>query len=369
MENIKKKRKIGIVVLGCIVMLVGSIGLLSRGKDANHETFVLAHNENQLPEGFISEKNYQEDMAQIVEPYLEKLRIQNVIETEKDNTLYYEKYIVEDPKAVIVISHGFSEWLEKYNEMIYYFTKSGYSVYIPSHRGHGYSTRTVEDLSMVHIDDFEDYVNDLAQFIKEVVIPQNKDEQIALFAHSMGGGIGTLLLQQYPELIDVAILSSPMIEVKLPGVPTFAGKWLATIASAIGFDESYVITQGPFEGIPDFENSSTQAKGRYTYYFNKRLASTYHQLEGASYNWLQEAIKATEQMVKDAEKISVPTLLFQSELDELVKPEGQNKLTNASENVNMVFVPGAKHDLYFEKDEILVPYLEAVFVFLNNYIE
>ncbi|MHC1749694.1 MAG: lysophospholipase [Cellulosilyticaceae bacterium] len=370
MKNIKKRPKVFILLMSMLIIaFVGSIAVLSVDKREVAPAYILEATDKKTPEWFISEAHYDKDMVNVVEPYLEKLRIKNILETQEDNTLYYEKYCVKNPKAVVVISHGFSEWIEKYNELIYYFAKNGYSVYIPSHRGHGYSTRMVEDLSMVHIDDFDSYVNDLSKLIEEVVIPQNKDEKIILFGHSMGGGISTLLLEDYPDLVDVAVLSSPMVEVKLPGIPNFLGKLATNVATILGFDKSYIITHGPFTGIPNFEESSTQSKARYMYYFDKRLADTYCQTEGASFGWLKEAIEATEEMIKNVDKIKVPTLLFQAEQDTLVKPGGQNMLTNASKYVELILVLGGKHDLYFEKDTILVPYLQSVFSFLEKQLK
>lgn len=60
--------------------------------------------------------------------------------------------------------------MPKYYEMIYYFAKAGYSVYMVEHRGHGFSERSVSDMSMVTVNSFDDYVSDLDMFIREIVM-------------------------------------------------------------------------------------------------------------------------------------------------------------------------------------------------------
>lgn len=67
----------------------------------------------------------------------------------------------EGKKEFFLISHGFTETSEKYKELIYYFLRGGYHVYIPEHCGHGHSYRLVEDPSLVHVDCYKRYVADL----------------------------------------------------------------------------------------------------------------------------------------------------------------------------------------------------------------
>ena len=62
---------------------------------------------------------------------------------------------------VVVISHGFTENAEKYKEIVYYFIKEHFHVYLPEHCGHGKSYRLVEDPSLVYVDSYHRYVEDL----------------------------------------------------------------------------------------------------------------------------------------------------------------------------------------------------------------
>lgn len=352
-----------------ICVIFSGLGILSYNNKKPLQNYKILEANHELVSQYPIEENYTAMMYDVVEPYLETIKQEGMLTTSDESQIYYRYYPSENSKATVVISHGFSEWLDKYNELIYYFNMNDYSVYIPSHRGHGLSTRLVDDLSMVHIEDFNDYAADLATLIDTEIKPNLGDTPLVLFAHSMGGGIATLLLQNYPELVDLAILSSPMLEVKLPGVPNVLGHLVANFYDFIGKGTDYVFTHGPFEGVPQFETSSTQSENRYMYYFDKRMSHDYYHTEGGSFSWLKEAISATNLMAINAHKIDIPILVFQAELDDLVKPGGQNRLVRKAENAELVFVPDAKHELYFEQDPILLPYLNTIFNFLDRHLE
>jgi len=118
----------------------------------------------------IEEKEYSELMKNEVEPYLDsRKQEQFVSETwhERKNRIisgkiHLQSYLADNPKGVIIISHGFTEGAPKYDEMIYYFLKAGYHVYMPEHMGHGLSYRLTEDPSLVHIDCWKRYAEDFS---------------------------------------------------------------------------------------------------------------------------------------------------------------------------------------------------------------
>ena len=61
--------------------------------------------------------------------------------------------------------------------------KNGYSVDMMDHRGHGFSSREVEDLCKVTISSFDVYVEDLKAFLNTVVKPSMTEGE-KLFASS-----------------------------------------------------------------------------------------------------------------------------------------------------------------------------------------
>ena len=148
----------------------------------------------------IQENEYLDTMKNEVEPYLKAHCREGYIPGAED--IYHEKngiigkihvkrYLADDPKGVVVISHGFTEGAPKYEEMIYYFLQAGYHVYMPEHMGHGQSYRLTADPSLVHIDIWKRYVRDFLKVCHEIKRAYPK-LPVNLLAHSMGGAIGVI---------------------------------------------------------------------------------------------------------------------------------------------------------------------------------
>lgn len=317
---------------------------------------------------FVSESSYEDSMTNKVVPYINKAKETGYMDVNEPNfKIYYEKYIVPDSKGTIVISHGFTESLEKYREMIYYFMNEGFSVYGLEHRGHGRSGHLgTKDSSEVNVNSFDDYVSDLKHFVDNIVRPQIGNQKLFLFAHSMGGGIATRYLEKYHNDFDAAILSAPMIEINTGNVP---GP-IASLISTVSDKDDYVMGQGPYSANYDFENSSTGCEARYAYYYNIVSNNSELQRGGASYRWLQTSLDATAKMILpcNAGSVTTPILLFQAGNDSYVKPLGQNIFKTFAKNCTMVKVSGSKHEIYREKDSILKPYLEKVMNFYNEHL-
>ena len=67
------------------------------------------------------EKNYAEEMKSVVLPYLEERKMAGFLEVKEGESLYYAHYKADEPRASIVMVHGFSEAIDKFSEMVFYF--------------------------------------------------------------------------------------------------------------------------------------------------------------------------------------------------------------------------------------------------------
>lgn len=326
---------------------------------------------NILDDIYISEIGYKNDMEEIAEPFIESLEVEGTLKGCEDIDLYYRYYLAEEPKASIVISHGFSEYLERYNEIIYYFIKSGYNVFIMEHRGHGRSgVLGQEDKTQVHVESFDYYIKDFKNFIDNIVVPINGDKKLFLFAHSMGGAIGVNILEEYPEYFDAAVLSAPMLEINTGSVPNFLAKICAGIYKIFNIEDKYVLGKGPYEDSYSVEGSGTNSKNRFKYNNDIVISNEILQRGGPSFNWLYESFKNTKMITKKAniEKIEAPILLFQAGNDDYVNSGGQDKLNKYAKECEKVFVEEAKHEFYREVDNIQKDYLENILDFYEKNI-
>ena len=176
----------------------------------------------------IHENEYLYKMNNEIEPYLATHRQEGYVPGAEDHLhqkdtgivgkIHVQRYLAEKPKGVIIISHGFTEAAPKYDEMIYYFLKAGYHVYMPEHMGHGQSYRLTADPSLVHIDTWKRYVRDFLK-ICHVIKKTYPELPLVLFAHSMGGAIGTIAAAWESQLFQKIILNSPMLRPLTGNVP------------------------------------------------------------------------------------------------------------------------------------------------------
>jgi len=313
----------------------------------------------------VKNKSFQWYMNTEIEPYIFQNKESSFFIGENNLEIYYEKYTKNTNNKAIVISHGFTEYIEKYHELIFYFLKNNYNVYIMEHRGHGRSGRLGIDNMQVEVEDYNYYVSDFKKFIDEVVLKENKT--LYLYAHSMGGAIGALFLQRYPDYFEKAVLSSPMMTMKFGKLPNFFAKLFIKTKNKFTLGRSYAPSTGSSIDKYDFEKSSSSSLNRYDYYYLLLKEDSTIQLGGPSIHWVNEMLDLTKEIneKENIKKVKIPILLFQSENDKLVKKRGQNKFAKYSNNTDLILVNNAKHELYRENDEILFPYLDTVLDFFK----
>lgn len=179
----------------------------------------------------------------------------------------------------------------------------------------------------------------------------------------MGGAIGTLFLEKYPEVFERAVLSSPMLQVNFGKNPTWLVKVLMVLSKILRWDLKYVPGQKGFDHVYVFETSSSTSEPRYAYIFNQREQVPQYTSYGGTYAWTRASIKATKQIARDAGKVQIPVLLCQAGRDTMVRAEGQEYFAKNSGNTRIVRFPDSKHELFTATYDIMLPYYEEVFDF------
>ena len=302
-------------------------------------------------------------MSEQVEPYLESICHSFEIISKDGNPINGMTYTVEHPKGTIMISHGFTESVKKYTEMIYYFVQNGFDVCIHDHRNHGYSRKEVIN-GPTHVDSFQDYIEDFDEVVNKVVSKMTKPT--ILYAHSMGGCIGATYIEQHPSVFSKAIFSSPLFEVNRGNIPYGVAKTLARILCMIGKGKDYLPGQGQFSNNEDFEHSASNCKERYLYYFQKQIKDIHLQNNGSSCRWTLEIFNACEKLLSHCDKINIPILLMQADKDDFVLPGGHDIFLSKVKNGKKLFFPNTKHEIYLSDDLTLKHYILAIQSFLNE---
>jgi len=319
---------------------------------------------------YLSEENFEKEMETVVEPFLKSHEMKGTFEAADGSRIAYYNYVLPDAKAGIVISHGFSEFAAKYGEWIYLFLRAGYSVYFLEHRGHGASARAVEDKEKIHVVSFEEYVQDIYTFMTKIVIPANGKNPCFLYAHSMGGAIGALAIEEFPALFDGAVLSAPMFSINIGALPVWLAKLVARLQIKRKKGNEFAIGQHGYDGNEKFEESCSLSEARFRYIAKKRDENVNCHTSGGTYSWALASLLAQKKAVssENAAKITIPVLLFQAGNDTMVRPKGQEKFVKQCKTAEMVIVTDSKHEIYNADETIQQAFFEEIIDFYEKLI-
>lgn len=282
--------------------------------------------------------------------------------------LHYYKALHADEKAAVVMIHGFCEFFGKYEEPIMRLYEAGYSVYFVELRGHGKSERTNPSSidERVSVGSFDEYVGDVHAFMRNVV-KKDHHQKYFLYCHSMGGTVGTLYLEKYPDEFQCAVLSSPMLQVNYGKVPDAAVAALAVYTKMAHIDEDYAPGQHAFTDQSDFKNSNCDDEDRYEYAYDLRRKDKDYQTWGGTYSWVRAARDGARQALRHADKINIPVLLCQAGNDHAVRLEGQERFIQLCTFASIDRFPSSKHELYNAKKQERERYYHDILIFYDSH--
>lgn len=312
------------------------------------------------------EENFIEGMKKTVVPFLQQKRNSAFFISEQGDSIHYEEYIHPNEKAAIVISHGYCEFTRKYDEVLYIFYQAGYSLYILDHLGHGYSTREVERMDKVHVSSYDTYVSCIHTFVQTVVNKNNPNRKLVLFAHSMGGAIGSLYLESHPDVFSCSILSSPMLEINFGKNPKLFVWFAMQYAKLFHKQKDFSPGSKGFDSKPVFETSSCLSKARYDYIFKHRLNDEHYQTYDSSNGWIIASIAAIKKLQKQTQKINSPILLLQAEHDTMVGKKGQVDFTRKTKNTTLILIKNSKHEIFNALKASRLEYYNYIFAYLDK---
>ena len=305
----------------------------------------------------IDENKYAETMADVVLPALEQCReegwfdpsaaersagvepLSGIMDTGgRSGQLHYLCYDAARFDAIreqgatavfrgaIVISHGFTEFAEKYDELVWYFLLAGYSVCVLEHRGHGKSARDVDDHCMVWIDDWRRYVADLAGFAETIGQQYAAGMPLNLFCHSMGGGFG----------------------------------------------KKRVFGQSDFTPEFSMKGNEGASEARERWYFRLRCENREYQTYCATFEWVRQALKLNRAVLRPSAcaEVETPVMLFQAGRDVWVLNKPQNRfiqlVKDGGGEAGLVRFPESRHEIFSMPNDTYRPYLEKILGFYDD---
>lgn len=272
-------------------------------------------------------------------------------------------------KVIVFLSGRRGSYL-KYKELFWELTENGYDVFCYDRRGQGASERITGDPELGHIEDFNDYVEDLEYFMEKIVLPRQYKQQY-LVSHSMGGVIATLYLVKHPDVFSSTVLLSPMFGIYLSPLTRSMALCLSKFLAKRAPRPDYVITQGPYRVEPFVGNPLTSCRLRY-HCFDELCASLPKiKMGGPSPWWIYESLSAGSEAIARAEQIEIPLLLLRGSRDKVVDNSSQDlfieKIKEMNASVFLTEIKGAKHELLSESDEYRIPTMTLMLEFLQKH--
>lgn len=253
--------------------------------------------------------------------------------------------------GTVVLLPGRNECIEKYFETVGDLAMAGFNSVALDWRGQGGSERLLKDPRRGYVENFQDYVADLDQFFREVVLPDCRPPY-TVFAHSTGGLIALLAAPNLANRVRRMVLTAPLLEVRtqLPG--SFVNG-LAHVLYALGLGKIY------YGGRGRRGKEAPLGSGRLTsdpvrFARNQALVSAFPELfiGGATVAWYRAASLAMTQ-VRDpdfAAKIRVPILFLAAGADQVVSTPAIERYGRTLRSARVLTIDGARHELLQEAD-------------------
>ncbi|WP_057832586.1 alpha/beta fold hydrolase [Colwellia sp. TT2012] len=278
-------------------------------------------------------------------------------------SIHYAQFIQpQEQLPTIVIVPGRGESYLKYQELTFDLYQQGYNIFILDHRGQGLSGRLLANLNKGYVDKFQHYVDDFHYFIENIVT-HHCSAKPYLLAHSMGATIATRFMQDSPNAIAAAVISSPMLGFNSGLLPTSIAKKIIatklTLNSLISKTPWYFFGQKDYSTVSFSKNKLTHSKPRYQLFIDLYKKNNVIQLGGVTTHWLAQSIVAQNDILANLAQLKTPILLLQAGRDSVVCQQAQNDFCQQLHELQPQSCPkgipsridGAFHELFFEIDD------------------
>jgi lysophospholipase len=284
-----------------------------------------------------------------------KSSIVDFMTTDDQRSLRYGIWRIpkEKRKGSILLLAGRSEFLEKYSETIGELNQKGLDVYSFDWSGQGLSNRMLSNRHKGFIDSYHVYMNDLNLFFNKIVTPECV-RPLIIIAHSMGGHIALRFLHDYPETADMAVLTSPMIDIFNANLSRWLIRLLTRIAVKSGFSHAYTIGSGDYTDGKFIGNQLTSDPVRFMDAIKDIEKNPDLALGGVTYGWLSATLTSIDILNRPeyAAKITTPILMISAGEDKIVSVKAQKKISSWLPNCRFIEIPESRHEIFKETDAV-----------------
>ncbi len=321
----------------------------------------------------LSELNYKAEYKEKILPLLSSFK-NGFFEGENNVSIHFATYTSNpDAKKCLMIFPGRIEPLEKYAEVIYDLDHgklaSMFKYFLMDHRGQGRSERMIKEGAdsqfRGHVDRFENYALDVKRFI-DLVVKKEECSELDVLAHSLGAGILVDFMQKYPESIDRAFLSSPMLKIQTAPYKYAVARSIV-LASMLGsHGKFFAIGQKTFSGVRDFEgNAFTSSKERYDMTMDLFDAFPEARLGGVTNRWLNEVMVSTAEVRKHYADLKIPLRVAHGGIESYSEKSEMIRLCEEAPYCNRIYLEKSKHEVLMDRDihrDVVISEIENFFL-------
>ncbi|WP_139312773.1 alpha/beta fold hydrolase [Acuticoccus yangtzensis] len=268
-----------------------------------------------------------------------------------------------DGPGTVLLVQGRGEFIEVYGETIADFCRRGFAVVTYDHRDQGGSQRRLRRGG--HVAGYKHYADDLVGVVRHAAhlgLPR----PFYVVAHSMGALTALVAAPRLTgEVARMVLIAPPLHLVQLPAS---AGMILAatTIAGLTGFDKKRV---GPADtrARPFAENRITSDPARYETLARLTDGNPDLTVGAPTLGWVRATITAGRRVLKGTGlPLPVPALFIAAGRDEIVSTPVIDRFARSAPGSGGVLIPGARHHLLLERDELRDLAFAAIDAFITH---
>ena len=263
----------------------------------------------------------------------------------------YAHFPLHARHGTVVVLPGRNECIEKYFETISDLARRGFASVAIDWRGQGGSERLLRDPRRGHVESFNEYVSDLDQFFREVVLPDCRPPYTVL-GHSMGALIALLAAPDLANRVRRMVLCAPLLKICAP-VSMSSLRALAGFLHGIGLGGVYIAGQSRRgKETPFRPNQLTSDAARYAR--NQQLIRAFPELfvGGPTAAWLNAACAAARRVCDPdfMASIHLPILFLAAGIDTVVSTPAIERYARDLRAGKVLTIDGARHELLQEQD-------------------
>ena len=254
------------------------------------------------------------------------------VQTQDGLTLQSRYWLVDSPRASVVIVHGYMEHSARYEHLAGRLNEEDLSVYAFDLRGHGRSGGVRGPIL-----GFSQYLEDLDLFLHSRV-PSGEDTPTFLLGHSLGGLIVTNYVLHHRARLRGVVLSSPFFgsSGKIPASKIAMGRVMSVL-------------------FPTF-SSPTGLRPEWLSH-DPDVGRAYQQdplvFDRATARWFTETTATIKDTRKNARSFALPCLLLQAGADRIADPKLPKQIFDqfSSTQKDYIEYPGLSHVIFNETEK------------------